>query len=383
MSCLTRPVIPCDQCSKLPQIPLRCGGCSSTFYCRRECQKAHYKIHKAQCNLMAKSIKSRMTPDRPVIPNVDATDLEHEELAQVVRRAQTIRPDHRNIDGNLEFLEAMRFAGSGLDAIITSSESPLYCLPAFCTRIEVHKYLHEWAECVEKCKELVGGKNCLSLNDPEANQPRSDGKYISEDSKDTFRMKVFLIQVEAMLELKQFGEELEGILKLLGMYLHFKSWDANADTSYSQEWASLVATDTCLFYQLHAKYFCEIGKHEECINFSETVIEMNPLSKEIYMPVAKSKRALGDLDGAIEQMRIAVKREEPWLVGNKERNEIFLKELVWEYNEELMEGMDNAEWHEAYSNAMDKVRGAKGAGAAEESDQWQLIQAYRSKFNKE
>lgn len=107
---------------------------------------------------------------------------------------------------------------------------------------------------------------------------------------------------------------------------------------------------------------------------------MNPLSKEIYMPIAKSKRALGDLDGAIEQMRIAVKREEPWFVGNRERNEIFFKELIWEYNEEMMGGMDHAEWHEAYSNAMDKVNA--GGGAEEESDQWQFISAYRAKFNK-
>ena len=196
----------------------------------------------------------------------------------------------------------MRFAGSGLDAIISRSESPLYCLSAFCTRIEVHKYLQEWAECIEKCKELVGDGKCLSLNNPEANQPSTfNGYVVTPNSKDTFRMKVFLIQVEAMMELKQFGEELEGILKLLGMFLHFKSWDANTDTSYSEEWASLVATDTRLFYNLYAKYFCEIGKHAECISFSETSIEMNPLSKEIYMPIAKSKRALGDLDGGEAQ----------------------------------------------------------------------------------
>ncbi|GMH62196.1 hypothetical protein TrLO_g1494 [Triparma laevis f. longispina] len=312
---------------------------------------------------------------------VNETNLEHEDLVHVVRRAQTVLLDYRNIDGNLEFLEAMRFAASGLDSIISRSESPLYCLPAFCTRIEIHKYLHEWKECVDKCSELVGDGKCLELSNEEDNLPSSDGKYIEEDSKDTFRMKIFLIQVQAMMELKRgFGEEIEAIFKLLGMYLHFKSFDANADTSYSQEWASLQAADTRLFYQLHAAYFCEIGKHEECIQFSETVVEMNPLSKEIYMPIAKSKRALGDLDGAIEQMRIAVKREEPWFVGNRERNEKFLKELIWEYNEEMMGGMDHAEWHEAYSNAMDKVKA--GGGAEEESDQWQFISAYRAKFNK-
>lgn len=55
-----------------------------------------------------------------------------------------------------------------------------------------------------------------------------------------------------------------------------------------------------------------------------------------------------------------MKREEPWFVGNRERNEELLKELILEYNEELMGGMDNAEWHEAYQNAMDKVMAGGG-----------------------
>ena len=27
----------------------RCTGCHSTFYCTRECQKLHWKLHKSQC----------------------------------------------------------------------------------------------------------------------------------------------------------------------------------------------------------------------------------------------------------------------------------------------------------------------------------------------
>ena len=45
----------CAKCSKsaldLGRILLKCGRCKKVYYCNKECQKAHWKIHKPVCSI--------------------------------------------------------------------------------------------------------------------------------------------------------------------------------------------------------------------------------------------------------------------------------------------------------------------------------------------
>lgn len=44
----------CAQCHKVPAAAstlLQCGACKAVSYCDRTCQKAHWKVHKAQCRV--------------------------------------------------------------------------------------------------------------------------------------------------------------------------------------------------------------------------------------------------------------------------------------------------------------------------------------------
>jgi hypothetical protein len=483
MSCLTRPVIPCDVCAALPAMPLRCSACHTAFYCSRACQKKDFKQHKAACNQFVTSLAAkRPENNRPVIPDslrygsedeareclicfetfpkseqqrfgdcghtfcvtcswkhhqtvmsaessvADIVDparpspvtcpfcraphqlntktkttlpidparvyaeklkekslffpvcnAEYEDLATVVYRANGVLDDARLRDSNVEFLEGMRFAAEGLDKMLARDPGSETLLNVAMTRVEVHTYLGEWEECLSLCKRYVEDGGVLALpNVPSVR--RADGTIVSEESKDNYRLQMFLMMTEALLELKRFDEALGGVIQNVGNYLHFKNWDSRSNSVCDHEWLASVATETRQFYHLHARLLCETEKFEECLSFSKAVVEMNRLSKGIYIPVARSQRGMGDLDGAIETMREAVKRAEPWDKANLAKNEAYLEELVKAYNEELMAEMDVAEWHEAYKSAVEKC--AREGTREEDSKMWELIKAYRAKFSK-
>ncbi len=40
----------CPVCKK--SASLKCAGCRQIFYCRRECQKKHWKKHKNECKVL-------------------------------------------------------------------------------------------------------------------------------------------------------------------------------------------------------------------------------------------------------------------------------------------------------------------------------------------
>ena len=44
----------CASCSKSIAVPLKCGGCFSSWYCNDKCQKADWPAHKAECKAATK-----------------------------------------------------------------------------------------------------------------------------------------------------------------------------------------------------------------------------------------------------------------------------------------------------------------------------------------
>ena len=52
----------CAMCAATSSINLRCGGCRNVWYCGKQCQQSHWRIHKSECK--------RMTA-RSVVPCVE------------------------------------------------------------------------------------------------------------------------------------------------------------------------------------------------------------------------------------------------------------------------------------------------------------------------
>ncbi len=40
---------PCDGCGRQARHSRRCGGCRAARYCSRECQRAHWPLHRESC----------------------------------------------------------------------------------------------------------------------------------------------------------------------------------------------------------------------------------------------------------------------------------------------------------------------------------------------
>jgi hypothetical protein len=282
----------------------------------------------------ARAYYQKMQENASIFSNCDA---EYEDLAHVVLRANGVLEDEEAVD-NLEFLEGMRFAAEGLDKIIKEArpeDADRRLLPVNLSRIEVHAFLHEWEDCLALCKRSFSG--VLSLpNVP--SKAGADGMTVSEESKDDYRMQTILIIIQSLIKLKRLDEVPE-YYNLLHNYLNFKKWELAGGEDYNEAWSHTNVTASRTFRALSALYFCEVGRHEDCIELSKEVIWMNCLYRGIYTPMARSQRAMGDLEGAIETMREAVKREEPWNVPNTRRLEVYLKELVDGYNEKQIEAV--------------------------------------------
>ncbi|KAF1949232.1 hypothetical protein CC80DRAFT_279229 [Byssothecium circinans] len=45
----------CAQCQASPSSLKQCNKCKSISYCSKECQKAHYKMHKKECAKLAQA----------------------------------------------------------------------------------------------------------------------------------------------------------------------------------------------------------------------------------------------------------------------------------------------------------------------------------------
>jgi hypothetical protein len=71
---------PCGSC-KLVGGTLKCSRCKSTYYCNRDCQKAHWKHggHKHECQPLVNTVK--MAPDAAVLVQMEGMSLGSDEVA--------------------------------------------------------------------------------------------------------------------------------------------------------------------------------------------------------------------------------------------------------------------------------------------------------------
>lgn len=44
----------CAQCSA-PEVSKKCSACKQVWYCSKDCQKSHYRIHKKECAKLGNS----------------------------------------------------------------------------------------------------------------------------------------------------------------------------------------------------------------------------------------------------------------------------------------------------------------------------------------
>jgi len=73
----TTPVVPqshfCSKCGK--HATTRCGKCKIDWYCSRDCQAAHWKVHKEQCNALASRNAGSASTNSNDPPSVSRTPL--------------------------------------------------------------------------------------------------------------------------------------------------------------------------------------------------------------------------------------------------------------------------------------------------------------------
>ena len=77
----------CGEAAKEGKRLLRCGRCSSVFYCNPACQKAHYAVHKAECKAPQEvpTVREMYTTNVPVPP-----PLSTEAAADVLRCVEPV-----------------------------------------------------------------------------------------------------------------------------------------------------------------------------------------------------------------------------------------------------------------------------------------------------
>ena len=49
----------CSACGKESSAPQKCGACRCVWYCNKECQNKHWKVHKKECKRIKKELDKR------------------------------------------------------------------------------------------------------------------------------------------------------------------------------------------------------------------------------------------------------------------------------------------------------------------------------------
>jgi len=110
------------KCSSCGNVPFggklrKCGSCHTTAYCNGDCQKEHWKIHKAQCKKMKAAKIRDITTDK-------ADEIKQDDVGIIVNNERLVVSRVREKDGTC-FTQFMPKEPYG--AFINATKPPCWC----------------------------------------------------------------------------------------------------------------------------------------------------------------------------------------------------------------------------------------------------------------